>query len=324
VSVLLFVLIAMFLAACVCCSILFFGASCLQKAGFRMLGWNIPLKLLLLSGAAFVAPVLTALLYAWISRPAFIGLCFFEVFVSWFGFWLFVRDEQRHRVSIAKAGIVIVSANTRWLLGTILGMVFCILISHASYDVLVMAKYAGAYSSVSALRTKIKVHQAEEGRLPGLEYEGFVQFLSGSSPFQQDLDIADGGWGGAYFDQDDFQYYVEQPSSNVWIYCVAVSGDGTGKSPPKGTAYAVLEINNPAWGKKSRVVAVFERYRLDSNFGSNDPLMIRAFDSVDISDDARANCIPIPTWSVVSGELTTATGEFDVEALERNFGFSVN
>ena len=45
--------------------------------------------------------------------------------------------------------------------------------------------------------------------------------------------------------------------------------------------------------------------------------------TVDPGDYARANSIPISSWSVINGALTAADGTLDEGALRENFGFCV-
>ncbi len=209
------------------------------------------------------------------------------------------------------------------LLGVAVFFVVIVVTPWLSASTISKAKYAKGASLVSVMRTKINVYQRDTGSLPGLQAAGETQKLNGTSYWQKDLVIPDTYFSGQYFGNDDFQYYVEQPLSNAWVYCVAASGAGSGKSPQKGTAYAVLEIRNLAGGADRSQVLTYERYVPDSDFMSDEALIIQAFNTVDPGDDARANCIPIPTWSVITGALMTVGGELDLQLLKDNFGFHV-
>jgi len=202
------------------------------------------------------------------------------------------------------------------------------LFSWISFLMDTQGRYTEAASSISSLRIKIKFYQMERNDLPGAGASGEMQFLGQSSPWQRDLDIDDGEYGWDYFHDTDYSYYRESISSNAYIYCVvATSGDKASRPPPRGTGYAFLEIQLPS---KKTYVMVFERFVPKKSLldwvmskESDTHLRARPFNTIDFDDDARANCIPIPTWSVITDALTTAEGELDVPLLEQKFGFSV-
>jgi len=158
------------------------------------------------------------------------------------------------------------------------------------------------------------------------------RFVSGTvrtnaSPVQRDLAIDQTYFDGVYSSNADYQYRVEYANekTGAYMYCVAVAGGVTckhhKKSHLKGTGYAVLEIYNPAWSN-ALMTATYGRYDTDDGFKLKEPLTIQAFNTADPGAYARANCIPIPTWSVVTGALTTAGGELDRALLRNQFGWS--
>jgi len=125
------------------------------------------------------------------------------------------------------------------------------------------------------------------------------------SKWQADLDISMGDYAGAYFKNKDYQYAAFNAGirSASYGYVILAAGSGEKKSPPVGTGYGVMEIQNTDWSENRLLTLTFERYKERPGAG-NAPLFLCPGTA---ANGIVSNKVVFPMWGTVASQ-TAASG----------------